>query len=47
MPIGFMCEVEYVGGDIEESDDYDERDWEQKTITNSQGIIQWVGEYIY
>jgi len=38
MPVGFKCEVDYVPSTF--------NTW-KKTTTNSQGITQWVGEYIY
>jgi hypothetical protein len=39
MPVGFKCEM--FG--------YVNPEWNEfpKTITNSQGLTQWVGEYIY
>jgi hypothetical protein len=41
MPVGFECEIEYIGfqeeGDIEEL----------KKYTNSQGQTVWIGKYIY
>jgi hypothetical protein len=47
LPIAFECEMEYIGGDINDSDDFDERDWGVKTIINSEGRTEWVGKYIY
>jgi hypothetical protein len=38
MPVGFECEMDYVPSTF--------NIWE-KTIINSQGLTQWVGEYIY
>jgi len=46
-PIAFDCDEIYIGGDIDDSDDYDERDWGVKTFTNSEGRTEWVGKYIY
>jgi hypothetical protein len=41
MPIGFECEIEYIGFQ-------DEGDLEvPKSFINSQGLTQWVGKYIY
>jgi hypothetical protein len=41
MPIGVECEIEYIGFQ-------DEGDLEvPKSFINSQGLTQWVGEYIY
>jgi hypothetical protein len=42
MPVGFECEIL-----VEFPIDWDGKGIEQKTITNSQGLTQWVGRYIY
>jgi hypothetical protein len=47
LPIAFECDEKYIGGDIDDSDDYDERDWGVKTFINSEGRTEWVGKYIY
>jgi hypothetical protein len=47
LPIAFECDEIYIGGDINDSDDYDERDWGVKTFINFEGRIEWVGKYIY
>ena len=41
MPVGFGCEIEYIG--FQEEGDL----VEPKSFINSQGLTQWVGEYIY
>lgn len=38
MPVGFECDTDYYGGDVK---------WKIETTTNSQGLTQWVGKYIY
>jgi len=56
MPVGFKCEMEVLGRQIIETEKIivewqpiSEIDYmpKIKTTTNSQGLTQWVGEYIY
>ena len=42
MPIGFRSEIL-----VEYPIDWDGTGIDQKTTTNSQGLTQWVGKYIY
>jgi hypothetical protein len=46
MPVGFKCEMKQksVNGSIPVNQEWE---YEPKTTTNSQGLTQWVGEYIY
>ena len=56
MPVGFKCEMEVLGRQIIETEKIIV-EWQPipeidympkiKTTTNSQGLTQWVGEYIY
>lgn len=56
MPVGFECEIDDIGCPVmfPESNKkyYSNSDsmyvnYQEKTTTNSQGLTQWVGEYIY